>query len=233
MGKGECKLRELQVVCGGFVYFSGFRRPLLCGLNAVWRFMEELKSMPPVVRLPLPNAVVMELVRFMCLVPLAQLSFTSSIEGTVTCSDASETGGGMCASLGLTSFGEAACLSSVRGDLPELNDMVQVLSIGLFDGLGALRVACDLLNLPMAGHVSVEQDAKTMRVVEAHFPDTIFHDNVLTVDEEMVTQWALRFSNVGIVILGAGPPCQGVSNLNADKRGALRDHRSTNPRLGH
>ena len=226
LSKGECKLRELQVVCGGFVYFTGFRRPLLCCLNAVWRFMEEFKPLPPVIRLPLPDVVVMELVRFMCLVPLAQLSFTSSIQGTVTCSDASETGGGMCASLGLTSYGVSACLSTIRGDVPELTDMVQVLSIGLFDGLGALRVACDLLNLPMAGHVSVEQDAKAMRVVEAYFPDTVFHDNVLTVDEEMVTQWALKFSNVGIVILGAGPPCQGVSNLNADKRGALKDHRS-------
>lgn len=31
---------------------------------------------------------------------------------------------------------------------------------------------------------------------------------------------------IGVVIIGAGPPCQGVSGLNADKRGALKDHRS-------
>jgi len=36
--RGECKLRELQVVVGGFVYFCLFRRPLLCALNQVWRF---------------------------------------------------------------------------------------------------------------------------------------------------------------------------------------------------
>ena len=34
--------------------------------------------------------------------------------------------------------------------------MCQVLSVGLFDGIGALRVACDFLGLPVAGHVSVE-----------------------------------------------------------------------------
>ena len=75
LSRGECKLRELQVVCGGFVYFTGFRRPLLCALNEVWRFMEELKPYPPVVRLKIPDQVVVELVRFMCLTPLAQMCF--------------------------------------------------------------------------------------------------------------------------------------------------------------
>ena len=46
------------------------------------------------------------------------------------------------------------------------------------------------------------------------------------IDEDMVKRWSLRFSNVGLVLLGAGPPCQGVSGLNADRRGALRDLRS-------
>ena len=34
------------------------------------------------------------------------------------------------------------------------------------------------------------------------------------------------FGNVGLLLIGAGPPCQGVSGLNADRRGALRDYRS-------
>ena len=52
----QCTLKELQVVCGGFVYFCMFRRPLLCALNEVWRFMERLKHLPPVVRMPMPKA---------------------------------------------------------------------------------------------------------------------------------------------------------------------------------
>lgn len=32
---------------------------------------------------------------------------------------------------------------------------------------------------------------------------------------------------MGLVIIGAGRPCQGVSGLNADKLGALRDARSS------
>ena len=226
LSKGECKLRELQVVCGGFVYFTGFRRPLLCALNGVWLFMEEFKSYPPVVRLPLPDVVVTELVRFLCLVPLAQLCFTPKIQGTVTCSDASMTGGGMCASVGLTNYGRMACDTNIRGDIPEAEDMVQVLTVGMFDGLGALRVACDALGLPMLGHISIEQDPKARRVVEAFFPDSTFHEDVTSINEDLVRQWALKYSNAAVVLLGGGPPCQGVSGLNADKRGALKDHRS-------
>ena len=69
-------------------------------------------------------------------------------------------------------------------------------------------------------------NAHARRVVEAYFPDSSFHEDVTSIDEEVVTGWALKYSNAGVIIMGAGPPCQGVSGLNADKRGALRDHRS-------
>lgn len=97
----------------------------------------------------------------------------------------------------------------------------------MFDGIGALRVACDVLQLPMAGQISIENNPEARRVVEAFFPDSLFHEDVRTVDEELVRKFALRFSNVGIILIGAGPPCQGVSGLNFDKRGALNDHRSS------
>ena len=42
----------------------------------------------------------------------------------------------------------------------------------------------------------------------------------------MVRCWAAKFSQASLVLLGAGPPCQGVSGLNSERRGALRDHRS-------
>lgn len=44
---------------------------------------------------------------------------------------------------------------------------------------------------------------------------------------EQVATLALKYSNVGVVLVGAGPPCQGVSGLNADRKGAVRDERSS------
>ena len=225
--RGQATQREMQVVCGGFVYFCLFRRPLLSALNAVWRFIEGFKAHPPVIRLALPQEVVVELVRFIALVPLARMDFRLVCQGDVTCSDASTTGGGACVSTQLTSYGVAASNATVRGDLPEQHDLLQVLTIGLFDGVGCLRLACDLLGLAVAGHISVEKEAAGRRVVEAAFGGSIFVEDVALVDEAMIQEWAGQFSQIGLILLGAGPPCQGVSGLNADKRGALRDCRSS------
>ena len=35
-----------------------------------------------------------------------------------------------------------------------------------------------------------------------------------------MVEWSLRSSQCSLVSIGAGPPCQGVSGLNSDRRGA-------------
>eukprot|EP00435_Cladocopium_sp_Y103_P041108 s1479_g11.t1 len=224
--RGKASLRELQVVAGGFVYITMFRRGLLCSLNEVWVQIEALKLYPPVVRLPLPREVKLELVRFMCLIPLAQMDFRLPMEVQVTASDASSTGGGISCSVGLTDFGVAAQQALVRGEFPEPLEMTEVLTVGLFDGIGALRVAADLLQLPMAGHISVECNTYANRVLEAAFPGSRHVHSVQDVTPEEVSQWACEYSSVGVVLIGAGPPCQGVSQLNVDRKGSQKDVRS-------
>lgn len=85
--EGRASLKQVQIVCGGLVYLSLFRRPLLGALNSVWRLMGELKALPPVIKLPLPSCVKLELVRFLCLIPLAHMDFRSPYLGEVTASD--------------------------------------------------------------------------------------------------------------------------------------------------
>ena len=72
----------------------------------------------------------------------------------------------------------------------------------------------------------MEKLPEARRVVEANFPDSIFVEDIEHVTEELVIQWSLKFSQVAVVAIGSGSPCQGVSRLNSDRRGALRDHRS-------
>lgn len=98
-------MRELQVVAGGFVYITMFRRALLCALNEIWEHIESMKAYPPVVRLRLPRGVKLELLRFMSLVPLAQMDFRMPMCPHVTASDASSSGGGICRSIGLAAYG--------------------------------------------------------------------------------------------------------------------------------
>lgn len=107
------------------------------------------------------------------------------------------------------------------GGDPEFNRDLCVLSIGLFDGIAALRVALECVGVRVIGHVSVEPVAAAQRVVESHYP------GVIGVDSVVVFTWACRFSQCALVLIGAGPPCQGVSGPNVDRKGALRDERSS------
>ena len=224
--KGDSTQRQMQIICGGFVYCCMFRRALLGCLNAVWQFIVSFSGDPPFIRRSIPMRVRSEILRFICLVPLSQMNLRAPMKGAVTASDASEYGGGFCISRGLTPMGCHAMECNVRGEVFDIEDHVQVLTIGLFDGIGALRVSADVLALPMAGHVSSEVNKEGTRVIETHFPDSVAVGNVEDISEEMVLQWSLRYSNVGIVLVGGGPPCQGVSGLNADRKGSLRDARS-------
>ena len=216
--------RQMQVVCGGLVYFSTFRRQLLGGLNAVWAFIESF-NVRGRHRLPIPKVVKLEIRRFLCLVPLCRMSFRMGLRSLITCSDASEHGGGVCASTGLTRFGEQVALGGAAVEM-QANRGGRILSIGLFDGIGSLRVALDLLGCDVAGHISVEKDPGARRVVEHHFPGTLHYHDIVEVVEKDVISWSLTHGQVEMVLIGAGPPCQGVSGLNSQRKGALRDERS-------
>eukprot|EP00438_Fugacium_kawagutii_P018228 Skav218343 [mRNA] locus=scaffold755:897997:900780:- [translate_table: standard] len=223
----SCTQKQMQIVGGGLVYFALFRRPLLGGLNHVWKFITSFEGMPPVVKLSIPPPVKEELARMIALVPLALIDLRCKLSKAVTASDASTSGGGVTVSQRLTAQGAIAAQCSIRGDVVEPVDLPQVLTVGIFDGISGLRTAADVLGWNVSGHISIEKCPQASRVVEAKFPNTVFVQQVEDVSEEHVLAWSLKFSQVSVVALGAGPPCQGVSGLNASKKGALKDARSS------
>ena len=182
----QCTQKQVQVVGGGFVYCAMFRRPLLGSLNALWTFISSFEGYPPVVKLDIPAMVKMEIARFIGMLPLAYMDFRCKISKQVTASDASETGGGITVSAGATPWGCVASACPVRGDMVEPHDVTSVLTIGLFDGIGALRVAADALGWSVQGHVSIEVAPAAQRVVESRFPNTVMVSDVREVDLEMV-----------------------------------------------
>ena len=222
---GQATKRQLQVACGGLVYVSMFRRPILGCLNAVWQHIVSLPEAGSRCR-PLPIQCRLELLRVLCLIPLARMDFRLAVDPKITCSDASESGGGLCSSVRLSSLGQMAASGALRGHQEELHNGDSVLCVGVFDGIGALRVALDLLGCRVLGYVSIEANEAASRVVEAHFPGNETIKDVKLVDQDVVHSLAGRYSQASLVILGAGPPCQGVSGLNYDRKGALRDERS-------
>ena len=218
LSRGKASQREMQVVGGGLVYAAMFKRPLLSSLNQIWRFIVACEGLSSYKRFWLPRELMAELFRFLSLLPLAFMNFRLPYDEEVTASDASTTGGGVCVSRGLSAYGLAASLSQVRGDIPEDLALTQVLCIGLFDGIGALRVALDALGVAVCGHVSVEKNAEARRVVEANFPDCLHVTDIEQVTEEMVKAWGLKFSSAGLVLLGAGPPVRGsLGSIRTEK----------------
>ena len=225
VGQARVSQRQLQVVCGGLVYFAMFRRPMLSALNAVWSFIESF-NIPGAGYRPLPRECRAELLRFLGMLPLVRMNFRLDMDPMVTCSDASSSGGGICCSVGLSGIGALVEKGGVRGEVPQPLAEHQLLVIGLFDGIGALRVAVDLQNLPVCGYISVERNKAAQRLVEAHYPGVWHYDDVELITADLVKEWSLKFSQCSMVLLGAGPPCQGVSGLNSDRKGALKDARS-------
>ena len=74
----------------------------------------------------------------------------------------------------------------------------------------------------------MEQSQAATRVVEASFPAVQVRKNVEFVTESLVGSWSGSYSQCSLVlVVGAGPPCQGVSGLNSDRKGALKDERSS------
>eukprot|EP00438_Fugacium_kawagutii_P010156 Skav235744 [mRNA] locus=scaffold1612:147414:153104:- [translate_table: standard] len=222
LDQASANQKQWQVTCGGLVYVSMFRRPLLGTLNKVWQHIEEFTSSGKF-KLNIPDDCRLEVVRFLGLLPLARLNFWLPMDPVVSCSDASTSGGGVCASVRTSALGSLVS----RGDRGDPVHGSGVLVVGLFDGISSLRVALELLGTPILGQVSVEKHGPAKRVVETHFPDVLQYDLVEDISLDIVKTWSTKFSQAEAVVLGAGPPCQGVSGLNADRKGAIRDARSS------
>ena len=213
--KGKSTQKQMQVVSGGLVYFAMLRRPLMSVLNYVWRFIHSFDLCSHHV-LTLPSGVMSELLMFLGLLPLAHMDFRTEVSGIVTASDASCLGGGLCASDGLTPFGLKVSQSGFRGDYePDVPDG-GVVCVCLCDDISCLRVALELLRSRVVLHVSVGSDETAKRVVESHFPDVIFVDNVDSISETMCLEWAGKASNAQLVLVGSGakgPPGQSASQV--------------------
>ena len=75
-------------------------------------------------------------------------------------------------------------------------------------------------------HIPIENDEAARRLVESNFPGVVQAARVEEVSLEMCKEWSRQSPSCSLVIVGAGPPCQGVSRLNFDRRGAKEDPRS-------
>ena len=163
------------------------------------------------------------------LAPLYFCSFRAAIDPLVTASDASERGGCLMQSAGLTLEGQA---ESERIGIDHDEDCDATLSaadelvlLSLFDGIGGQRRAMDLLGVAPALYISVECSDPATRVVRRAWPDAIHIKDVKEINAQSFYDWRAKRPRVKRLIISAGFPCQGMSGLNSAAKG-LEDPRS-------
>jgi len=96
------------------------------------------------------------------------------------------------------------------------------LCVGLFDGLGGLRLALKKLEPRcfVVGYISSEVDKPAKRLVRKRWPGVTEWGDVSLVSAEMVDKVANMFlEQTDLVLIGAGSPCQDLSKLNVHRLG--------------
>ncbi|CAE7721934.1 unnamed protein product [Symbiodinium sp. CCMP2592] len=205
--------RMLMVLLGRFTRCFEFRRPLMGLLNVSWP-----KSMWCRPR-KLTSGKAEELLKAAGLLPLACALLRTPVSGLVTCSDASTLGGGMCASSGLTAWGEQ-CLNElswggVDGEFfrPQgsiggsINTGPRVLVVSLFDGVGSIMCAATRLPLMVRGYASSEIDKDCMRLTRTRWPGIIELGDIRKITTKVIDQLAGSIGyRLDLVLLSAGCP---------------------------
>jgi len=228
-------VKVLLMVLGRLVRCFEFRRPLMTILATIW------PKGSVDVRRPWSNSSIAELLRAVAVLPLAGTDLRAQVSNMVTCSDASELGGGLCASGALTDEGEGVLdyLQSPwyvkkrmgsfqpQGALPVNNCQgPRVVVVSLFDGISALMCGLCRLECQVTAFCSSEVDKACKRFVRQRWPGVIELGDVDKITEEVFTTLAASVGDaVDLVLCGGGSPCQDLSSLLADRAG-LAGHRS-------
>eukprot|EP00435_Cladocopium_sp_Y103_P070974 s223_g36.t1 len=224
-----CRQKVLLMILGRLVRSFEFRRPLMSLLNEAW---PKTKAM---ISRPLKPNTIKELIRATAALPLAVSNLFTPVSGLVTVSDASEAGGGLCGSAGLSEEGQRV-LESIRSlgsqreavsfapagsvDAQCKKEGPRILVISLFDGIGAMMVSLQRLKCRVVGYASCEIDKRCKRLTRTRWPGIIELGDITKVDRKAIQALseAVKYK-LDLVIIGAGSPCQDLSSLNATGAG--------------
>ena len=222
LSRKRCSRKLLQILGGRGCRLGGYRKALMSCYSALWRHISDPRVTSRF-RQELPSDVIEDLLLFVGLLPLAYQDMRLELSPVVCTSDASERGGGVTYSTGLTASGRSFLRRSLSATSKWSDNGLLV--VGIFDGIGGLRRSLELLGIVPAVYIAIELDPAARRVVSAEWPDTHhIHDVDEVTDAELLSITA-RYPDLKHGLVAGGFPCQGMSRLNADRQG-LEDPRS-------
>jgi len=153
-----------------------------------------------------------DVLKALCLLPLAKIKFDMDIDDLATAADASEAGGGVCASTGLTAMGRSRLQEGERRvDRPVTDSL---LLVELFAGIGAARRGLRILGVTPGTHIISEVSEDALAVLREAHPDARFQADVQTLHLAAIKALTADNPHIKHVLIVGGSPGQDLSGLN-------------------
>eukprot|EP00438_Fugacium_kawagutii_P022996 Skav216829 [mRNA] locus=scaffold2314:109375:114908:+ [translate_table: standard] len=226
----EVDRKVLQVYAGKMVHLLQFRRCLFSAMEVIFT---AIARGPP--RCLVTKDLVDEMFLLEGLLPMAFFNLKAKVDGLVTASDASETGGGLCYATRLSMSGLREAEALLEEGEPqdeedkkvadELHDDEKVLVIDLFAGIGGLTEALKKAGVSWRHLVAIEKDQDCRRLLRRAHPGLELVSDVRAFDQEALKKAMAKVPGLTGIVVGGGSPCQGLSTLSSERR-HLDDERS-------
>ena len=158
------------------------------------------------------NIAIEEFLLCTMLLPLIHMDFRLEASSVVSCSDASERGGGVVIATSLSRTGEEALLArlaSVPNLFRETFGLVESCA-----GIGGARQACDLLGVMPCFYVVNEVLEEAINTLKHAWPSVHVCGGIEECTEETLRPIASGAPNVELVLHFGGTPCPGLCRWN-------------------
>ncbi len=153
-----------------------------------------------------------EITLSLAVLPLLGQDMRQVLSTLVTASDASETGGGVCAARKISDMGRDRIGVGVRSALgSRCNGLCLMESFG---GMSGARRALEILGVTPALHLHWDTDEGAVRVAKTNYPDMVSLGDVTKCTEASLRSIVRNAPHITHVLHCTGPPCQQVSGLN-------------------
>ena len=161
-----------------------------CVFDELWKFVSGGSSR---ITGRAPPGVESELMLACCMAPLYYGSWRRSIDGMVTCSDASSHGGAVVASTGLSREGSSWLMNMTAADFDFSEDHLAIITLG--DDLGAVMTALKKSQTMVAFYAAWVSDSDMRRVTSKVAPQAQvrLRDSLTMVEEAWAVLKKLRF----------------------------------------
>lgn len=209
MGEEKVPTKWRQIFLGKFVHLVQFRRPIFSMVLHSWERVARFNNGGP-----LTGKEVDEWFLLCMVLPMYYSDLKAKVSGRVTCSDASESGGGVCYSTGLTPLGK---LGAFVGRLREVGVKPSIITFEWFAGIGGMSRALERLHLSTHQAAVCECDQDCVDILRGMLPGCEVWKDICEVTEDDIRRFFDRWPDAQGVIQSGGSPCQGLSKLSSER----------------